>query len=161
MEQTLFCLSSIDIITIYYYIYDLSRVSINVFIFWKILYLHGNKKKCNVKCTKWMEPNICQSIWDKSEVLWREHVGQHNGNFRKPLAAWNFSSQKSLSPFLAWADTPCKEHLTLLFINNKSKLLLFTIPFYEITHTNTPYNINMLASWIHPGSAPDHLWGTI
>jgi len=28
------------------------------------------------------------------------------------LAAWNFSSQKSLSPFSAWANTPCKEHPT-------------------------------------------------
>jgi len=27
-----------------------------------------------------------------------------------PLGAWNFSSQKSSSPFLAWANTPCKEH---------------------------------------------------
>ncbi len=29
-----------------------------------------------------------------------------------PLAAWNFSSQKSLSPFLAWANTSGKEHTT-------------------------------------------------
>jgi hypothetical protein len=29
-----------------------------------------------------------------------------------PLAPWNFSSQKSSSPFLAWAITPCKEHPT-------------------------------------------------
>ncbi len=29
-----------------------------------------------------------------------------------PLAAWNFSSQKTWSPFLAWANTPCKEHPT-------------------------------------------------
>ncbi len=29
-----------------------------------------------------------------------------------PLAAWNFSSQKSSSPFLARAITPCKEHTT-------------------------------------------------
>ncbi len=29
-----------------------------------------------------------------------------------PLDAWNFSSQKSSSPFSAWANTPCKEHFT-------------------------------------------------
>ncbi len=29
-----------------------------------------------------------------------------------PLPAWNFSSQKSSSPFLAWANTPCKKHPT-------------------------------------------------
>ncbi len=105
--------------------------------------------------------NICQSIWDKSEVLWKTCWGthqepdgnplgtwrEHSGNtFRTrekwkkkilpwipsppifkgkkskapwvhawtfPLAAWNFSSQMSLSPFLAWANNiPCKEHPT-------------------------------------------------
>jgi hypothetical protein len=25
-----------------------------------------------------------------------------------PLVAWNFSSQKTWSPFLAWANNPCK-----------------------------------------------------
>jgi hypothetical protein len=29
-----------------------------------------------------------------------------------PLVAWNFSSQKTSSPFLAWANAPCKEHPT-------------------------------------------------
>jgi len=29
-----------------------------------------------------------------------------------PLTAWNFSSQKTWSPFLAWANNPCKEHPT-------------------------------------------------
>ncbi len=28
------------------------------------------------------------------------------------LAAWNFSSQKTSSPFLAWPNTPCQEHPT-------------------------------------------------
>jgi hypothetical protein len=34
-----------------------------------------------------------------------------------PLVAWNFSSQKSLTLFLAWAKTPCKEHPTYLPIS--------------------------------------------
>jgi hypothetical protein len=34
-----------------------------------------------------------------------------------PLAAWNFSSQNSLTLFLAWAKSPCKEHLTYLPIS--------------------------------------------
>jgi len=29
-----------------------------------------------------------------------------------PLAAWNFSSQKTWLPFLAWANSPCKEQPT-------------------------------------------------
>ncbi len=29
-----------------------------------------------------------------------------------PLVAWNFSSKKSSSPFLAWANTFYKEHPT-------------------------------------------------
>jgi hypothetical protein len=35
-----------------------------------------------------------------------------------PLAAWNFSSQKSQSLFLAWANTPCKEHPTYYYVNS-------------------------------------------
>jgi hypothetical protein len=33
------------------------------------------------------------------------------------LAAWNFSSQKSLTLFLAWAKSSCKEHPTYLPIS--------------------------------------------
>jgi hypothetical protein len=29
-----------------------------------------------------------------------------------PLVAWNFSFQKTSSPFLAWVNAPCKEHPT-------------------------------------------------
>jgi hypothetical protein len=32
-----------------------------------------------------------------------------------PFACINFSSQKSLSPFLAWANIPCKEHPTYYY----------------------------------------------
>jgi len=88
---------------------------------------------------KWKDETIFQGIWDKSEMVW-EHVGEHIGNplgtwrehsvntlgsweiwknsppwvhaWAFPLAAWNFSSQKTSSPFLAWANTPCKEHPT-------------------------------------------------
>jgi len=42
---------------------------------------------------------------EKSKVPW-----VHAQAF--PLVAWNFSSQKTWSPFLAWANTPCKEHPT-------------------------------------------------
>jgi hypothetical protein len=38
------------------------------------------------------------------------------------LAAWNFSSQKSSSPFLAWASTPSKEHP--IYSSHKSAQLL-------------------------------------
>jgi hypothetical protein len=34
-----------------------------------------------------------------------------------PLAAWNFSSPKSLTLFLAWTENPCKEHPTYLPIS--------------------------------------------
>ncbi len=89
---------------------------------------------------RWKEDNICQSIWDKSEVLWRTCWGTHwepgknekkkilppkNKIKRKkskapvlhawafPLAAWNFSPQKSSSSYLARANnnTSGKEHL--------------------------------------------------
>jgi hypothetical protein len=42
----------------------------------------------------------------KSKAPWVHHA------LSFPLATWSFSSQKSSSPFLAWAKTPCKEHRT-------------------------------------------------
>jgi len=81
------------------------------------------------------EEHIENLMW-----IWREHSGntlRTRGKWKKsssplpphpknlkgkeqvhawafPLAAWNFCSQKSLSPFLAWANTPCKERPTYL-----------------------------------------------
>ncbi len=41
-----------------------------------------------------------------------ENQGTLSACLGLPIAAWNFSSEKSSSPFLAWANTPCKEHTT-------------------------------------------------
>jgi hypothetical protein len=57
------------------------------------------------------QPPLPKFIRKKSKAPW-----VHAWAF--PLAAWNFSSQKSWSPFLVWANTPCKEHLTYCTIPN-------------------------------------------
>jgi hypothetical protein len=51
-------------------------------------------------------PPFPPNIKGKKQGILRVHA------WAFPLAAWNFSSQKSWSPFLASANTPCKEHPT-------------------------------------------------
>ncbi len=43
--------------------------------------------------------------------------------FAFPVAPWNLSSQKTSSPFLAWANTPCNNHPTY-----SQSPYLFTVP---------------------------------
>jgi len=95
-----------------------------------------------------------------------EHVGQHNGNLRNLIGThWEFSGMgqnlngekarhlqyilgeaigcmkflfpKEFVTIFGLGQYPLQRTPYLLFINNKSNLLLFTILFYEITHTNT------------------------
>jgi hypothetical protein len=91
-----------------------------------------------------------------SEVLLGTHwwtpweLGKHVGNLMGThwelkgdtlgtREKWKKSSQKSLSPFLAWPNTRCKEHLT--YIGEKGRTLGKT------------YGIEVRCYWEHP-------WGT-
>ncbi len=90
---------------------------------------YGTKVRCYGEHVKEHIGNLMGTHWEL-EQKW-EHLG-NQVNMKKsspklirkkskapwvhawafPLAAWNFSSEKSSSPFLAWANTPCKEHTT-------------------------------------------------
>jgi len=69
---------------------------------WK---LEGNIVRTRWEAGKYETPPPPQHKRKKSKAPW-----VHAWAF--PLAAWKFSSQKTWSPFLAWASTPCKEHPT-------------------------------------------------
>ncbi len=70
--------------------------------------------------------NIVQTHWEAGEK-WKKISPPTPKHKRKkctspwehawafPLAAQNFSSQKTGSPFLGWANTPCTKHPTYLF----------------------------------------------
>ncbi len=84
-----------------------------------------------VKCYGEHVGNLMGTHW--------EFKGDIVGTHWEPGKNEKESSQKSLSPFLAWANTPCKEHLT--YIGEKRRTLGKT------------YGIKARCYWEHP-------WGT-
>jgi hypothetical protein len=66
-----------------------------------------------------------------------------------PLAAWNFSSQKSSSLFLAWANTPCKEHTTYCPNRYFEWFTQLNSLSYQIDNRWVAKNLQNLVIWYH------------